>query len=180
MLRARAIDNPRADRVAAFTTLAERHLDASYRLATLILGGGAEAEDATHDAFVTAWAKWHTLRDRDRFEPWFDRILVNTCRDRLRRARRHRVIDLSATLVDRPAAGDVAETAANHEAISRGLARLSPDARIVVVLRFYRDLSIDEIAARTGVPPGTVKSRLHYALRDLGAALADRRPEVTR
>jgi len=174
MLRARVIDRPQADRVAAFTTLAERHLDASYRLATLILGSSAEAEDATHDAFAVAWRHWRSLRDPDRLEPWFDRILVNTCRDRLRRARRHRVVDLSDTLADPPAGVDMAGAVADREAIGRGLARLTPDARIVLILRFYRDLSIDEIAARVGVPTGTVKSRLHYALRDLGAALADR------
>jgi RNA polymerase sigma-70 factor (ECF subfamily) len=180
MLRARTIEDLRADRAAAFAALAEHHLDASYHLAALILGNRAEAEDAAHDAFVAAWKGWGSLRDPDRFEAWFDRILVNACRDRLRRARRHPVIDLSDTLDDRAAPGDAAAAAADRDAIGRSLARLTPDKRTVVVLRFYRDLSIDEIAARVGVPAGTVKSRLHQALRDLGAALGDRLPEVAR
>ena len=179
MLRARAIEEPRADRVTAFTGLAERHLDACYHLAGLILGSRAEGEDATHDAFVAAWRSWGSLRDPERFEAWFDRILVNTCRDRLRRARRHPVIDLSDTLQGPPAAGDVEATTADRDVIGRSLALLTPDQRVVVVLRFYRDLSIDEIAARLGVPAGTVKSRLHYALRDLGAAIGNRGSEVT-
>jgi RNA polymerase sigma-70 factor (ECF subfamily) len=180
MLRARAIEERGADRAAAFATLADRHLDRAYHLATLILGNRAEAEDATHDAFVAAWRAFGSLRDPERFEAWFDRILVNACRDRLRRTRRHPVVDLSDALADPPAPGDLAAVAADRDAIARGLERLAPDQRIVVCLRFYRDLTVDEIAVRVGVPPGTVKSRLHYALRDLGAAIGDRRPEVTR
>jgi RNA polymerase sigma-70 factor (ECF subfamily) len=168
------------DREAAFATLADRHLDASYRLAAMILGNNAEAEDATHDAFVTAWRHWPSLRDPDHLEPWFDRILVNACRDRLRRARRHPVTDLSDTLHDPSSAGDIEATTADRDVIGHGLAHLTPDQRVVVVLRFYRDLSIDDIAARLGVPAGTVKSRLHYALRDLAAMLGNRGPEVTR
>ena len=84
-------------RAAAFARLADAHLDASYRLARAILRDPAEAQDATHDAFVQAWRKWSTLRDVDRFQQWFDRILVNTCRDRLRAPGRQ-VQDISAEL----------------------------------------------------------------------------------
>src|SRR6476646_7316561 len=74
-------------RDAAFVALANEHLDRAYRLARAILHDPAEAQDATHDAFVQAWRKCETLRDQRRFEPWFDRILVNTCRTRLRSGR---------------------------------------------------------------------------------------------
>lgn len=180
MLRARVIEDRGADRADVFATLADRQLDRAYHLAAMILGSRTEAEDATHDAFVAAWRGFGSLRDPGRFDAWFDRILVNACRDRLRRRRRHPVVDLSDALADPPAPGDVATAAADRDAIARGLERLTPDQRIVVCLRFYRDLSIDEIADRVRVPAGTVKSRLHYALRDLGAAIGDRHPEVTR
>jgi RNA polymerase sigma-70 factor (ECF subfamily) len=180
MLRERAIGGAAADRATAFTDLAERHLADSYRTATLILGDRADAEDATHDAFVAAWKHWSSLRDPDRFEAWFGRILVNVCRDRLRHARRHPVTDVSEELAADPAAGDIAAATADRDAVGRALAGLDPDHRIALVLRYYADLPVDEIAARTGAPAGTVKSRLHYALRDLGAALGDERPEVTR
>ena len=78
---------PTTARAQAFLRLADDHLDAAYRLARAILHDTAEAQDATHDAFVQAWRKWSTLRDPARFEHWFDRILVNTCRDRLRSPR---------------------------------------------------------------------------------------------
>src|SRR6185369_926201 len=67
-------------RAAAFARLADEHIDKSYHLARAILGDATVA----HDAFVQAWRKWETLRDPARFEHWFDRILVNACRDRLR------------------------------------------------------------------------------------------------
>jgi len=179
MLRERTIGSASADRAAAFSELAEHHLADSYRLAALILGDRAAGEDATHDAFVAAWKSWGSLRDPARFEAWFGRILVNVCRDRLRRSRRHGVTDLSDELLAAPANGDIAAAAADRDAVGRGLARLDPDRRIVLVLRYYRDLPVEEIAARVGVPAGTVKSRLHYALRDLGVALDGGRPEVT-
>jgi RNA polymerase sigma-70 factor (ECF subfamily) len=183
MVTERAIGSASAERAAAFSDLAERHLADSYRLAAMILGNQADAQDATHDAFVSAWKHWGSLRDPDRFEAWFGKILVNVCRDRLRSSRRHGVrdvADISDELLTAAADGDPAVTAADHDAVGRGLARLEPDQRIVLVLRYYRDLPVDEIAARMGIPAGTVKSRLHYALRDLGVALGDERPEVTR
>ena len=158
-----------ATRDAAFRRLAERHLERSYRLACAVLGNPGEAQDATHDAFVQAWRKWSTLRDPGRFEPWFDRILVNTCRNRLKRAGRVSTHELFADL---PVAdADAYAESLDRAAIERALAQLSPDHRLVVALRFYRDLTIEEIARLLSIPAGTVQSRLHYALKRLHAAL---------
>ena len=167
-------DSPSANREAraeAFLALADQHLDASYRLAHAILRERAEAEDATHDAFVIAWRKWDSLRDRALFERWFDRILVNTCRNRLRSMSRRRIGETAATppLTRPDPYGQVQE----RDTLWPAIAGLTPDQRIVVSLRFYKDLSIDEIANRMGVRPGTVKSRLHRALRDLRASLGE-------
>jgi RNA polymerase sigma-70 factor (ECF subfamily) len=163
-----------ADRAAAFTELVERHLDASYGLASLLLGNRADAEDATHDAAILAWQRWSSLRDPERFPAWFQRILVNLCRDRMRRRR------LQPIVLDPgdPPGPDPFAGSPLRAALSDTLARLSPDHRTVVVLRFFADLSIDEIADRTGERPGTVKSRLHYALSSLRAEwdAADRSP----
>lgn len=159
-------DLPRAE---AFRQLADRHLDASYRLARAVLGDAIEAEDATHDAFVQAWRKWSTLRDPALFEHWFRRILVNTCRNRLRRRSRWAASDLSPLLPPRPA--DAFRQTDERDAIGRALLRLSPDHRIAVALRFYLDLPVDEMARYLGVRPGTVKSRLHHAIRRLHGML---------
>jgi RNA polymerase sigma-70 factor (ECF subfamily) len=158
-----------ASRDAAFRKLAERNLEASYRLACAILGNPTEAQDATHDAFVQAWRQWSTLRDPARFEHWFDRILVNTCRNRVKRASRWRTQDLSDDLV--AAKGDPFGQAADRNVLGAAIASLSPDHQLVVGLRFYRDLPVNEIARQLGIRPGTVHSRLHYAMKRLHAAL---------
>jgi len=151
-------------RDAAFVRLADEHLDKAYRLARAILRDPAEAQDATHDAFVQAWRKWETLRDPSRFEQWFDRILVNTCRNRLRSTRRE-ATDISVEVA--LATGDHTGRTEDRDVIGTAIAGLSPDHQIVVALRYYRDLPVDEIATRLGVPRGTVQSRLHYALKRL-------------
>jgi len=75
-------------RVAQFRELADRRINLAYGLAYAILRDRADAQDATHDAFIRAWDKWGSLHDVSRFEAWFDRILVNVCRNRLRRRSR--------------------------------------------------------------------------------------------
>ena len=155
-------------RASAFTRLADEHLDKAYRLARAILHDELEAQDAAHDAFVVAWRKWDTLRDPTRFEPWFDRILVNACRDRLRR-RTRQAIDISGEVA--LATGDHAGRTDDHTAIGAAIATLSPDHQVVVAMRYFRDLTIDDIATRLGIPAGTVQSRLHHALKKLHAAL---------
>jgi len=155
----------------AFQALADEHLDAAYRLARIILRDQSEAEDATHDAFVQAWRKWSTLRDPDRFEAWFDRILVNACRDRLRMSSRRVTHDISGELGI--AAADPYVGTLERDTIEYALASLSPDHRMVVALRYDRDLAADEIARRLDIPLGTVHSRIHYALRKMHEVLDD-------
>ena len=165
----------RSARAAAFVRLSEEHLDASYRLAHAILGNRAEAEDATHDALIQAWRHWSQLRDQARFAQWFDRILVNTCRNRLRHAKKFQIQDLSPELAI--AGRDAIGNADDRDQIRAGLAALSPDHRLVVALRYYADLPVEGIAARLGIPVGTVNSRLHYALQHLRAALDETSPQ---
>jgi len=159
-------DDPRA---RTFAELMDRRvLDGAYRYATLVIGDRADAEDATHDAALTAWRHLGELRDPAKFEAWFGRIVVNGCRDRLRSRRRLPVhLELDPELPS----PDANEGLARRDALAGAIRSLSADHREVVVLRFYADLTVDQIAARTGVGAGTVKSRLHYALRNLRAAV---------
>lgn len=151
------------DRARAFSDWARRRLPRSYRVALAILRDEAGAQDAVHDAFLRAWEAWPKLRDPSLLDAWLDRIIVNGCRDRLRRkGRDSRYIRELRVVVD--------DRSPRQEALLRAMSRLSPDHRIVVVLRFFEDLSVDDIARQVGQKPGTVKSRLHYALSALRAA----------
>ena len=157
------------DRRVAFARLVDRDLDRAYRIAGVILGNAQDAEDAAHDAIVQAWRSFGALRDTSRFDAWLQRILVNVCRDRLRKRRRSPVTELE--MAGMRSAADRFAGVDDRLALDRAFARLSPDQAITVVLRFHVDLTLDEVALRMGVPVGTVKSRLHAALATLGVAL---------
>ena len=113
-----------------------------------------------------AWLRW-LVRDPGRFGAWFQRILVNGSRDRLRQRSRRPVVVLTQ---DRAVAGDETRAIDDH-LDDRAFERLSPDHRVVLALRYYADLTVDEIADRVGVPAGTVKSRLHVAVERMRAAI---------
>ncbi len=155
-----------------FRALSSRHLDSAFRLACAILDDDEDAADATQDAFASAWQQRATLRQPDRFDAWFGRILVNACRDwlrqRARRAARAGDADWEALWV-----ADTAAATSQRDELGGALASLDPDHRIVVILRFWADLTVDDIAERMGIPGGTVKSRLHHAIATLRRALEE-------
>lgn len=162
-------------RAAAFRHLVDGQLDESYRLAGVILADRFEAEDAVHDAVIAAWRGFGSLRDESAFEPWFRRIVVNGCRDRLRVRSRRRLVDLGRELTeaDHPSSPDASEAAIARDAVDRALESLDPDERLVVVLRYHADMTVPAIAAVTGIPDGTVKSRLHRALGRVRTAIEE-------
>ncbi len=161
--RPRRTEQAAGDRAAAFNQLLDRGLVPRYRLAGAILGNPLDAEDATHDAAVRAWQSFGSLRDPAKFGAWFDRILINVCRKRLR-ARRPSVRGRMVRIPD--PTGEIVE----HDALSRAMDALTINHRAVIALRYLEDLTVEQIAERTGVRAGTVKSRLHYALAELRAA----------
>jgi RNA polymerase sigma-70 factor (ECF subfamily) len=147
-------------------------LDGAYRLAACILRDAAAAENAVQEAALRAWAMRRGLRDPDRAEAWFARIVVNVCRAELAR-RSHRPIIAEVGFTS-----GADESSEVQDEVGRALARLTPDEQVVVAMRFGRDLTVPQIAAQTGIREGTVKSRLHNAQEHLRAAFeAERRAE---
>jgi RNA polymerase sigma factor (sigma-70 family) len=175
-------DGGMATRRLVFERLTDQRLLKAYRLATLVMRDPAEGEDAVHDAAVLAWTRFDELRDHTRFDAWFDRIVINVCRQRLRRRARGVVTQIVMEGTSNLAHGDGTSARAERDALRHALDRLTPEHRVVVVLRHLEGYSTGEIAARTGEREGTVKSRLHYALRELRAAYdaAERGPEGER
>ena len=140
----------------------------AYRLARAILLDDRDAEEAVQEAALSAWQRQRTLRDPAQFDAWFDRIVVNQCRDQLRK--RRRAVKVGAPPIGFDPAGTPPETGTDAD-LDRALASLDVDQRIVVVMRYWQDRTVDDIAARLAIPAGTVKSRLHHALRALRATL---------
>jgi RNA polymerase sigma-70 factor, ECF subfamily len=150
----------------------------AFRLARAILLDDGDAEDAVQEASFVAWRHQGSLRESDRFDAWFDRILVNQCRDQLRR--RTRAVRIASPTVDLESVGGHVhgpDATAGDPDVERALGRLDLDHRVVVVMRYWQDLTVDDIAARLGIPAGTVKSRLHNALRTLRGSLEASRTE---
>ncbi len=166
-----ALTMPVADEASEFVRLVRQELPGAYRLAGYLLRDASEAEDATQDALEKAWQAWPKLRDTERFAAWFDRIVANVCRDRLRRRRKVGDMELNEEIAALPHARDPFRDALARDEVGRLVRCLPADQQIVVGLRFWRDLSLEEIAERLQLPLGTVKSRLHYAMRTLRAEL---------
>ncbi|HET9756143.1 MAG TPA: RNA polymerase sigma factor [Candidatus Limnocylindrales bacterium] len=160
----------------AFARLVASSIGRLNAIARLILRDYGLAEDAVQDAFVDAWRSLPGLRDPDRFDAWMTTLLVRTCQDARRRARR-RAVELPLLANDDPEIADHHAAFAVTDQLERGLRDLTVDQRTVIVLSFYLDLPIAEAASVLGIPAGTMKSRLHRALTALRATVdADDRP----
>jgi RNA polymerase sigma-70 factor (ECF subfamily) len=157
-----------------FLRLANGELDRAYRLAGLLLGDEHEAQDATQDALIRAWQSIGSLRDPAGFQAWFDRILVNGCRDRLRRRRRITFVPIDSEDAGRPGTPDAADpfrAVLDRDHAVRAMTGLNPDERIVLILHYWADLTLDAVAERLGWPVGTVKTRLHSGLNAIRRTL---------
>jgi RNA polymerase sigma-70 factor (ECF subfamily) len=160
----------------AFASLAVAVGDRLHAVAHRILRDTELAEDATQQALLNVWRDLPQLRDPARFDAWSYRLLVRACYAEARRTRRW-APNLRLLPGDEPADAEGLSSVVDRDQLERGFRRLSIDHRAVVVLHHYLDLSLDEVAGVLGVPVGTVRSRLHHAMRGLRAALeADARP----
>jgi RNA polymerase sigma-70 factor (ECF subfamily) len=153
----------------------EAHLDEAYRLATFILRDRADAEDAVHDAAISAWRQWTDRRDVHRSEAWFRRIVVNACRDRIRGQRGARAVGIGLAIEPalHPLVGDAAASFGDRDEIAQLISRLELDDQVLVSLRYGLDLTVPAIARVLGLREGTVKSRLHRAIAQLRVALEE-------
>lgn len=134
----------------AFDELYERYKDDAYRLACLITGSRTDGEDLAQEAFVTCAQSIKSLRDGSKFRPWLLKTLSRAAWKYCRKAKR-------------------------ETPVSEFFDTLDEKRRITVVLYYFDDRSVREIAQATGVTEGTVKSRLFSARRHLRQALTEER-----
>lgn len=155
----------------AFDALATAAYHRMYAIARRILRDGYAADDAVQDALLRAWRDLRSLRDRDRFDAWLHRLLVNACQDQVRRATR-RPVEVRTDTFDAAAPNDDFASIADRDQIERAFLRLSVEQRAALVLTHYVGLPAREVAAILGIRPGTVSSRLHYGAKAMREILS--------
>lgn len=167
-----------AGEVDAFALIVGRYHARGLRVAMHLLGDADEAEDAVQDAFVRAYRHLGSYRPcpagDDKFGAWLLRIVVNQCRTRAaRRARYARFDTEPATRLEHPDVDADIAAAERRTDLAQALAKLGPEQREAVVLRFAEELSYDEMAAITGVGVSALKMRVQRACTRLRALLAE-------
>ncbi|HET7472648.1 MAG TPA: sigma-70 family RNA polymerase sigma factor [Candidatus Limnocylindrales bacterium] len=162
----------------AFAALANANVDRMYALARVIVRDADRAEDATQEALVRAWRELPRLREPAKFQAWLRRLLVNACYDEGRRIRSRSEVVLLAD--HHPSIADESAGVIDRDRLDRAFRRLPLEQRVVTVLSHVEGLTHEEIAETLGIPLGTVKSRVRYALAGLRSALEadDRTPAV--
>ena len=150
----------------AFARLAARWTPKLLAFATRALGTTEAANDAVQDAWESATRGLGRLDDPARFRPWIYAITSRKCADALRgKYRAQRLAQAAQTMVDEPS--DAERINNDRFDIAAALKRLPPEQRVAVSLYFGEEMSVSEIAAITGAPEGTVKSRLFAARKAL-------------
>jgi RNA polymerase sigma-70 factor (ECF subfamily) len=154
----------------AFAVLVHQVSGGLYAVAFRILRDTGLAEDALQSALVSAWRQLPHLRDVDRADAWFHRVLVNACYVEVRRNRRW-AANLRVLPDHDAVTQDPSRDLAERDEIERAFRRLPVDQRAVFVMHHYLGLPLVEVAETLGVPAGTARSRLHYATRALRTAV---------
>ena len=158
---------------SAFADLVTRYQSAVYNMAYRMLGDPTEAEDAAQEVFVRAWNQLRTFQLDRRFSTWLLSIASHHCIDMLRRRKPTAPLDGVALFVpsDAPEPDELALQGERRDMVQRMLNTLPEKYRTVTVLRYYNDLSYDEIAQTTGLTESAVKTQLHRARRMLADQL---------
>jgi RNA polymerase sigma-70 factor, ECF subfamily len=159
----------------AAEVLFDRYWTHAWRAAYAVTADRALADDAAQEAIEKAFASLHRFDETRPFGPWLKRIAVNRAIDHLRRGRRLEPLEDEETTYHAWSVGETAEEDLRHWAVADAVAALGSGKRIVVVLHYWLDLPLDEIAGVLGVPVGTVASRLGRAKDELRAVLEEER-----
>lgn len=144
-----------------------------FNVARLILRDSDRAQDAVQDALLLAWRHVRSLREPDAWDAWLHRLTVRACYKVAKERRRRREIEINVD--PDPAMArvpDASTDVAEREWLMTELGQLDIDRRAVVVLHYYLDLTVDQVADVLDIPRGTAASRLYRGLDQLRASLS--------
>lgn len=156
---------------AAMEALVHRYHQPIFAYLYRLSGHLQTAEDLTQETFVRMLARINTYQFPHAFRAWLYTIAHNLYRDYCKQAERRSLPTADPIERENPGTVDLLEHLAMQAEVTAALQALDPPHRNVVLLRFYNDMKIDDIASVTGLPSGTVKSRLFQAMRKLRALL---------
>jgi RNA polymerase sigma factor (sigma-70 family) len=164
--------------IDAYEELVRLHQGFAQRVAYMVLGSEAEAQDAVQEAFVKAFYALGTFRAGASFRAWLIAIVRHEALNRARSASRRTTLVMQVaedrSFGDAAPSPEAAVLATERgAALGAALATLPPRDRAVIALRYFEDLTEREMAVALGCPPGTVKSRLSRALSKLRSALSE-------
>ena len=162
----------------AFRHLVDRYKDVLYGTAVLMTGNRAVGEEIVQEALLSAWRGIRGFKRGRPPKPWLVRILVNEV---LTRQRKKSIPTIPLSDLDHaadPSAPDNADGFQDRAIVREALAHLVPEQQQVVVLRYFAELTVPEVARSIGAREGTVKSRLHRALKRLRQKLEESGVEV--
>jgi RNA polymerase sigma-70 factor, ECF subfamily len=160
---------------AAVEVLFDRYWPHIWKSAYAVTADRGLADDAAQEAIVRAFGALHRFDETRPLGPWLKRIAINRAVDQLRRRRRVEVLSDDDTTFHAWALGESAEDDLREWAIADAVAALGAGKRVVIVLHYWLDLPIDEIAGVLGLPVGTVASRLARAKDELRSVLEEQR-----
>lgn len=152
----------------AFRLIVEKYKSALFGTAYLILQDYQKTEEAVQEAILKIWKNLPSLRDNNRLKPWLLQIVVNEARQLLRRKSITTVsLEVTPELIDDNDIDEILINSDNHQLLRQAISELPSGQREVVILRYYNELTIPEIAVAISAREGTVKSRLSRALDHL-------------
>lgn len=159
----------------AAEALFDRYWTHAWRAAYAVTADRGLADDAAQEAMTKAFGALDRFDETRPFAPWLKRIAINRAVDHLRRNRRLEVLQDEETTFHPWAVGETAEEDLRLWAVADAVAALGAGKRVVVVLHYWLDLPLEEIAGVLGLPVGTVASRLDRAKAELRAVLEEDR-----
>jgi RNA polymerase sigma-70 factor (sigma-E family) len=166
------VERARSGDHEAFAQLAKASFPRLYRTAYLILRESESAKDAVQDALMQAWRHVRAIRDPGSWDAWLHRTTVRACYKVARKEKRRTLVELHVRPdPDMARALDTSADVAERDRLGRELGRLEIDQRTVIVLHYYLDLPLVDVAEILDIPAGTVKSRLHRGLEAMRASM---------